>query len=348
MPEPDGRYLARGLGRTAERPRCLWNPRPFDDYTSTTEFQMAAGREQPESLIIRPPSEWRSMLVRLTRGCHWNRCRFCGIYPALGEPTFSARTVPEVKKDIDILRTRVSRATTAFLGDSDPLQIGLDEFIEIVRYLRGVFPGITRLTCYARASTLWKAKETGIKRLAEAGLNRVHIGLESGDPNILKFHRKGQTPEIVAATGQWLREAGIEVSFYVLLGMGGRDRWKAHIDNTVRVIESVNPEFVRIRRIWLYGGEGSELAPECPLCQSIRTGDFIPQTAEGTVLELRRLIEKLEGIDTFMTCDHANNYVSVHGRVPDDRSAMLEAIDRFLDLPEAERQAHYEAIGSTI
>ena len=309
---------------------------------------MKAGREQPESLIIRPPSEWRSTLVRLTRGCHWNRCRFCGIYPALGEPTFSVRTVPEVKKDIDILRARISRSTTAFLGDSDPLQIGLNEFIEIVRYLRGAFPEITRLTCYARASTLWKAKETGIRRLAEAGLNRVHIGLESGDTDILKFHRKGQTPEIVIATGKWLKEAGIEVSFYVLLGMGGHDRWKPHIDNTIQVIEKVNPEFVRLRRIWLYGGEGSEHSSECPLWEDIRSGAFIPQTAEGTVLELRRFLEKLENIDTFVTCDHANNYVRVEGRVPHDRLAMLEVIDRFLSLPEADRQAHYEAVGSTI
>jgi len=180
-----------------------------------------------------------------------------------------------------------------------PLQIGLDECIEIVHYLRGAFPEITRLTCYARASTLWKAKEAGIRRLAEAGLNRVHIGLESGDSSILKFHRKAQTPEIVAATGQWLREAGIEVSFYVLLGMGGRDRWKPHIDNTARVIENVNPEFVRIRRIWLFGGEGSECSPECPLWEDIRSGTFIPQTAEGTVLELRQLLKKLKDVDTF-------------------------------------------------
>lgn len=309
---------------------------------------MTADREQPESLIIRPPSEWRSMLVRLTRGCHWNRCRFCGIYPALGEPTFSTRTVPEVKRDIDMLRAKVSRATTAFLGDSDPLQIGLDEFIEIVLYLRGAFPEITRVTCYARASTLWKVKEPGIKRLAEAGLDRVHIGLESGDLSILKFHRKGQTPEIVVATGQWLRESGIEVSFYVLLGMGGRDHWKPHIDNTVRVIENVDPEFVRIRRIWLYGGEGSGHSPECPLWEDIRSGAFTPQTPEGTVLELRRLIDKLKNVDTFLTCDHTNNYVRVEGRVPHDRLAMLEVIDRFLQLPEADRQAHYEAIGSRI
>ena len=309
---------------------------------------MTAGHEQPESLIIRPPSEWRSMLVRLTRGCHWNRCRFCGIYPALGEPTFSARTVPEVKRDIDILRARVSKATTAFLGDSDPLQIGLDEFIEIVCYLRSVFPEITRLTCYSRASTLWKAREPGIRRLAEAGLNRVHIGLESGDPATLKFHRKGQTPEIVVATGRWLREAGVEVSFYVLLGMGGRDRWKPHIDNTVRVIENVGPEFVRIRRIWLYGPQGPERSAECPLWEDIRSGVFVPQTAEGTVLELRRIIDKLEDVDTFLTCDHANNYVCVEGHMPRDRLAMLEVIDRFLSLPEADRHAHYEAVGSSI
>ena len=309
---------------------------------------MKAGHEQPESLIIRPPSEWRSMLVRLTRGCHWNRCRFCGIYPALGEPTFSARTVQEVKEDIDLLRARVARVTTAFLGDSDPLQIGLDEFIDIVHYLRGEFPEITRLTCYARASTLWKAKEHGISRLAEAGLNRVHIGLESGDPNILKFHRKGQTPEIIVTTGQWLKEAGIEVSFYVLLGMGGRGRWKEHIDNTIQVIEKVDPEFIRIRRIWLYGGKGSEHSPECPLWEDIRSGAFIPQTAEGTVLELRRFLEKTENVDTFVTCDHSNNYVRVEGRMPHDRLAMLEVIDRFLSLPEADRQAHYEAVGSTI
>jgi hypothetical protein len=309
---------------------------------------MMAGREQPESLIIRPPSEWRSMLVRLTRGCHWNRCRFCGIYPALGEPVFSARPISEVKEDMDMLRARISNAPTVFFGDSDPLQIGLEEFIEVTRYLREVFPEVTRLTCYARASTLWKIKEPGIRRLAAAGLNRAHIGLESGDPSILKYHRKGQTPQIVTATGKWLRNAGIEVSFYVLLGMGGRDRWRPHVDHTVRVVNDVNPEFVRIRRIWLYGGETSEDSPECPLWEDIRSGAFIPQTAEGTVLELRRLIEKLGKVDTFVTCDHANNYVSAHGRMPHDRLAMLEQIDRFLRLPEADRQAHYEAIGSRI
>lgn len=309
---------------------------------------MKTGHEKPESLIIRPPSEWRSVLVRVTRGCQWNRCRFCGIYPALGEPEFSVRTVSEVKRDIDLLRPRISRAETAFLGDADPLKIGLDPFIEIVDYLRQVFPELTRVTCYARASTLWTFKAAGIQRLAQAGLDRVHVGLESGDLETLKFHRKGQTPEMVVSTGRWLTQAGVEVSFYVLLGMGGQDRWKPHIDNTVEVVRATIPDFVRIRRIWLYGGQGAGRSAECPLWQDIRSGTFQSQTAEGTVLELRRLVERLGNVDTFLTCDHANNYVSVQGNLLQDREAMLEEIDQFLHLPEAERQAHYETVGSTI
>ncbi len=300
----------------------------------------------PESLVIRPPSEWSSLLVRLTRGCHWNRCRFCGIYPALGEPAFSVRTVEEIKADIDLLREQVSRARTVFFGDADPLQIGIDGFIEVARHLRDRFPEVHRLTCYARASTLWQLKREGIDRLAAAGLNRVHVGLESGDMDLLKLHRKGQTPRLVVESGRWLKGAGIEVSYYVLLGMGGRDRWQSHVDETAAVVNAVAPEFVRLRRIWLYTRE--ETGRECPLWQEIREGTFVPQTPEGTVLELRRFIQGLEGVHTLVTCDHANNYVRVEGRMPADRDAMLGQIDAFLALPEEERQAHYVAVGSRV
>jgi hypothetical protein len=300
-----------------------------------------------EHLIIRPPSEARSLLVRVTRGCKWNRCLFCGIYTHLGQPDFSVRTVEEIKKDIDYLRKRVGRINRAFLGDADPLLIGVDEFAEVVEYLRQVFPELTRVTCYARASTLWKIREDGINRIARAGLDRVHVGLESGDEQVLKLHRKGQSRRILVESGRWLRRAGIEISYYVLLGLGGADRWKEHMDATAGVINEVDPEFVRLRRIWLYG-DGSGSGPECPLWDEIREGRFEPQTPEGTVLELRRLIEKLEGVESFITCDHSNNYVRVEGRMPEERDRMLEEIDAFLALPEERRRAHYEAVGSQI
>ncbi len=137
---------------------------------------------QAESLIIRPPSEYRSLLVRITRGCNWNRCRFCGIYPAMGQPDFSSRSLEEIKEDINLLTTRHPKLDTAFFGDADPLAAGLDIFIGAARHLRRQASiqktAIQRLTCYARASTLFKLGKTAIFILAEAGLNRGHLDLE--------------------------------------------------------------------------------------------------------------------------------------------------------------------------
>lgn len=308
---------------------------------------MSTKNDIPEIPVIRPPSEWRSLLVRVTRGCKWNRCRFCGIYPHLGEPGFSIRSVAEIRHDIDMLKLQHPDTETAFIGDADPLQAGVDVFVEIAEYLRKVFT-IKRLTCYARVSTLWKFKRDAIQILARAGLDRVHIGLESGDAETLRLHRKGQTPEMVKETAVWLKESGIEISFYVLLGLGGRDHWQRHIQETANLINETEPEFVRIRRLWLYEGNNQCSAPESPLLHEIRTGNFNPQTSEGTVLELRRLIEQLHNISTFVVCDHGNNYVQVSGRIDGNKQTMLAEIDAFLALPESDREAHYLAVGSRI
>ena len=305
-------------------------------------------QDMPETPIIRPPSEWRSLLVRITRGCKWNRCRFCGIYPHLGAPEFSIRKIAEVKHDIDLLLQRRSAdVDTAFIGDADPLQAGVDPFSEIVSYVRQKFP-IKRLTCYARASTLYKLKQDSLNRLAAIGLDRVHIGLESGDDETLRFHKKGQTAAMVRQVAIRLKEAGIEVSFYVLLGLGGRDRWRKHIQATARLINETEPEFVRIRRLWLYGGNSLFDGPPCPLWHAIRTGTFIPQTPEGTVLELQLFLEHLQSPATFITCDHENNFVHVSGTAHEDKEEMLAEINGFLALPATEREAHYRAVGGRI
>jgi hypothetical protein len=147
----------------------------------------------------------------------------------------------------------------------------------------------------------------------------------------------------------WLQEAGIEISFYVLLGLGGRDNWQQHIRGTARVINATAPDFVRVRRLWLYRDDSFLGGPECPLFDEIRQGTFTPQTPEGTVLELQLLLESLDpGLGTMLVCDHRNNYVQVAGVVRDDRDAMLAAVADFLRLPAAEREKHYEAVGSGI
>ena len=301
-------------------------------------------KPKPESLIIRPPSEWRSLLVRLTRGCNWNRCRFCGIYPAMGQPDFSCRSLEEIICDIDLLSRLHPRAETAFFGDADPLAAGMEIFVGAARYLRTILP-VKRLSCYSRASTLHKLGRDNILLLAEAGLNRVHLGLESGDSEILQFQRKGQSAKMVVTVAHWLKEAGIEISYYVLLGLGGQDRYQQHVAATARIINETEPEFVRLRRLWLYG-KGTD--KECPLWEQVRDGSFVEQTPEGTVLEVKLLLEQLKPLNTFFACDHANNYINVSGLLKDDKGDMLEEIADFLALPEEQRQAHYKMVGSRI
>ncbi|BBO16270.1 conserved hypothetical protein [Candidatus Brocadia pituitae] len=153
---------------------------------------------------------------------------------------------------------------------------------------------------------------------------------------------------MVKEASAWLKEAGVETSHYLLMGLGGRDHWRRHIQEAARLINATAPEFVRIRRLWPYESNSPFSGPESPLLHEIRTGNFIQQTPEGTVLELRLLIEQIHSISTFVTYDHGNNYVQVSGRINEDKQTMLAKIDAFLALPEREREAHYLAVGSRI
>ena len=149
-----------------------------------------------EQGVIRPPSEADSLLVRVTRNCPWNRCLFC---PAYKGTKFSRRTVAEVKKDLDEMvryhGASASHFTSAFLQDADSLILPAEELLEILQYIKERFPGITRITSYARAKSLKKKSVESLKLLKEAGLTRIHTGLESGSAEVLKLIRKGESPE---------------------------------------------------------------------------------------------------------------------------------------------------------
>jgi radical SAM superfamily enzyme YgiQ (UPF0313 family) len=298
--------------------------------------------EQP---LIRPPSEWRSGLIRVTRGCNWNRCRFCGIYPHLGEPGFSVRPPADILADIAFLRERRPDTETVFLGDADPLQAGVVMVSDLIRHLYLTFP-LTRLTCYARASTLKRIGRDGILQLAAAGLTRIHLGLESGSDEVLRYHRKGQSAEMVREVAGWLHEGNIELSVYVLLGLGGSPLWQQHAQATADLLNAIGPAFIRVRRLWIY--PPSPAGPGSPLLKEINAKRFQPQTPEGTVLELQLILRQLTVSGAVFTCDHENNYIKVKGLLPQDQQTMLTEIDTFLSLPAQERNRWYREVGSRI
>ncbi len=296
-------------------------------------MESALGPERP---LIRPPNEARSVLVRVTRGCNWNRCRFCGIYSALGQPAFEVRPVADVIHDIQLLAAHRPAAKTAFLGDADPLVIEPTDLLAILQALREALPHLRRITAYGRAATVWRRRKE-LPALAAGGLSRLHVGLETGDPDLLRFHRKGISRRRMIDCGRAIRNAGIELSYYVLLGLGGADRWQEHIDATVDAINEAGPEFVRLRRLWIFGVSSG---PACPLSEDVAAGRFQPQTPEGTVLEARRLIAGIRG-PTHVESAHHNDYVRFEAQLPDERDRVLSLLDDFLAAPAEVKAAVY-------
>lgn len=280
--------------------------------------------EQPP---FRPPSEAYSLLLRVTRGCPWNRCRFCGMYKSM---KFQKRSVAEIKGDIDkALEFYGDRELNVFIGDADSPVIKTDDFVEMLEYLRSKFTKIGRVTSYGRAKTLARMGVEKLKRLADAGLDRLHLGLETGDPKLLEFICKGATPEQMIAGGRNVKEAGIELSEYLMLGLGGADGWESHARESAAVLNAIDPDFIRVRTM--------TLIPDSPLYEAYENGEYKPANILEMLLEERLLLECFDGIGSEFHSDHVSNLVPVFGKLMGDREGMLKTLEPVIERVEKEK-----------
>ncbi len=263
----------------------------------------------------RPPSEAYSVLIRATRGCPWNRCTFCGMYK---DERFEIKPVESVKKDIDAARAFYGpNVKRVFIGDSNSLVMKPEDLAEVLRYLYEQFHAIERVTSYARAKTIRRRKLEDLKTLREAGLTRLHVGLETGDRELLAFIKKGATPEQMIEGGRKALEAGCELSLYVLLGIGGEDRSTQHALHTAEVLNAIDPHFIRVRTLVPY--------PGTPIFDQINEGIFTPASPKTLLKETLTLVENLNVRSEFLS-DHISNLVDLNGKLPGDKPKMVAAM----------------------
>lgn len=286
-----------------------------------------------EQGVIRPPSEASSLLVRVTRNCPWNQCLFC---PAYKGTKFSKRTVEEVKKDIDAMAEEYKGYTirTAFLQDGDTLILKTEDVLEILRYLKEKFPSIERITSYARAPTLRRRTVEELKKLKEAGLTRIHVGLESGSATILKMVKKGITPDDIVTGGRHVKEAGMELSEYIMPGIGGKTLSEENAVETARLLNLIEPDFIRVRTFAMH--------PMSPMQKMVKEGRFVPMTDDEIVAEIRMLVANLNNMHSYFSCGDfsLNLLMHVDGWLDEKKDYMLKELDAFLSLTKRQRQAY--------
>lgn len=284
---------------------------------------------------MRPPSEARSLLIRVMRGCPWNYCTFCSAYKDVPRKTLM-RSVAEVMSDIDEMRKEgdelrdqgyVVAPRTAFLADANAIIIKTADLVQIVAHLLEAFPSLERVTSYGRAKTVLNKDPDELRELRKAGLNRLHLGLESGDDGVLKRVEKGASSDEMIAAGLRVKETGFELSEYVMPGLGGRENSRAHVEGTARVLNAVDPHYTRVRSLIL--------APGTPLHQEYAAGEFQAMSMLDMAHEIRALVERLE-ITGRLCFDHFSNPPFLRQdwegyKFPEEKEEVLSTIDGALE-----------------
>ena len=275
----------------------------------------------------RPPNEATSALIRASRGCPWNKCLFCTMYKTI---KFRPRPVDEVKKDIDTAAKIYQGAKTVFIADSDSLV--MKDIEEIIRYIKLRFPHADRITSYARAKTLMKLGSERLKKIKKAGLSRVHVGLESGDEKTLEFMKKGVTPQDIITGGKEAKKSGLELSFYILIGAGGKERIKEHAIGSAKVCNEVNPDFIRLRTL--------VVQRDSLLKEKKKNGEYTPTSPIEKLQEIKLFLENLQVNNCEFSSDHFTNniwvdntvvYRGIYGFLPKDKKDMLDLLNNTLN-----------------
>lgn len=190
-------------------------------------------------------------------------------------------------------------AKTAFLQDANSLIMKTNDLVEVLQYLRKTFPSIERVTTYARSKTLVQKPLEELKAIKAAGLDRLHVGLETGDDDLLKKIKKGVTAEGHIKGGRKAIQAGFQLSEYWMPGLGGKAVWESHAINTAKALNRINPHYIRSRPFYPQ--------PGTPLYADLQNNTFELLTPQEQLGELRRMIEALD-VTSRVCFDHAGNY----------------------------------------
>ena len=316
---------------------------------------------------IRPPSEAYSLLIRATRNCPWNRCSFCHTYKGRkfelrpaddvirdietakaivegikefgwqngfgNQPREVAAYIHSLLTNNDSVRQvslwQWAGGRAAFLQDANSIIMRHADLLRVVSALKDNFPDLDRITSYCRSKTAARKSVQEFIELKQAGLSRIHIGMESGSDDVLKFVDKGMTADDHVRGGINIKEAGIELSEYYMPGLGGR-RWsKEHAEQSAAVLNRINPDFIRLRTLMI----GETLS----LWARVQSGEYDMLAEDEIIKEIGEFIARLDFTGELKS-DHILNLLpELEGRFPQARQSCLDAVERYLGMPLKER-----------
>ena len=270
-----------------------------------------------EGMIFRPPSEADSLILQVTVGCSYNRCTFCAAYQG---KRFRIKSFEEIKRDIDEVSPYKIRRV--FLADGDALSIPQKGLLQILSYLKARLKGLERVGIYANAKDILRKNVEELKALNDLGLGILYLGLESGDPEVLKRIKKNATVDQLILAGKRVKESGILLSVTVILGIGGVEDSQRHAAETGKVLSEMDPDYV--------GALSLMIVPGTPIAKEIETGNLALPTPFGLIQELETMITHCQFTHCFFASNHASNYLPLRIQMPEQKEEALKRIREVL------------------
>jgi radical SAM superfamily enzyme YgiQ (UPF0313 family) len=272
-----------------------------------------------EGKVYRPPSEADSLLLQATIGCSWNHCTYCDMYR---EKQFRVRPLAETLEDLDHAAAAFGdEVDKLFVMDGDALVLHTDHWLAILDRARARFPRLRRVSTYAMARNVNEKSPAELAALREAGLSLLYVGPESGDDETLRRIAKGDDAAAHVEAARRARDAGMDMSVIVLLGIGG-DRAREHAEASADLVTAMDPAFVSALTV--------TVVPGTPLATLARRGRFAVPPVDELLAELRAIVSRARPTDAVFRTNHASNYLALGGRLPRDRDRIVATIDAAL------------------
>jgi radical SAM superfamily enzyme YgiQ (UPF0313 family) len=272
-----------------------------------------------EGMIFRPPSEAESLILQVTVGCSYNRCTFCGAYQG---KSFRVKSFEEIQEDIDEVSSYGARIPKVFLADGNALMMVQEDLVRILEYLKRKLRGLERVGVYANAKDILRKSVTELQELRSLGLGILYLGLESGNPEVLRRIKKTGTVDQMIRAAKRVKEAGILLSVTVILGIGGVEGSQAHAVDTGKVLTQMDPDYV--------GALSLIVVPGTPMEKDLETGKLVLPTPFGMIQELEWMIENSEFTNCFFASNHASNYLPLRVQLPQGKEEALRRIREVL------------------
>lgn len=269
-----------------------------------------------EGDIYRPPSEAFSLILQVTIGCSYNKCTFCA---AFKDKKFRVRPFHELKEDLDEARAMYRRVERIYFADGDAMVVKTELMNELLDYIKLRFPECKRVSSHGSARDILRKTPEELRDFRQRGLGMIYLGAESGNPEVLREVKKGITREQMIQAVRRTEEAGIQASLTFISGLGGKKLWREHAVDTGTMISEMEPSYVSLLTLIL--------EPGTPLYEDYQAGRFQPLTPEEVVEETKLMLENIRvNKKCVFRSNHASNYLSLKGDLPDDRERLLEQL----------------------